>query len=119
MSVTGPSFTRSTAISAPNSPVSTVPQVLSRSPETKASYSGNLGAGSVDETGPPPLSRVSVERELADHEQISVHIGQRAVHFPFVIWENTEGYHFIGHPIDVLDAVSVRETHQKQMAAPR
>ena len=73
--VTGPSLSRSTFISAPNSPVSTG-RPLSRQRAMNASYSGMAvsGRAALVKLGRLPFAAVTVERELRHDEQTAADI---------------------------------------------
>ncbi len=69
-SVTGPSFTSSTSIIAPNSPVSVVHAPLAQQrDEPLVERNGSLRPRRVDEARPPPFCGIAVQRELRHDEQ--------------------------------------------------
>ena len=67
------------------------------------------GAASV-KLGRLPFAGVGDQRELADHEDVSCDIEQRAVEAPSVVLEHTQARHLCGQPDSLFVAVSVRRT---------
>src|SRR3954453_4680214 len=51
-----------------------------------------------DEARPPPLPRVTVQRELGDHEQRPAHVREREVHLVVGIREEPEADDLFRHP---------------------
>ena len=75
--VTGPSFTSSTCMSAPNSPVSTWYRMRAQQRRRIARTAESpLGPRGVDEARPATLDRVAVERELRDDQHAPADIGR-------------------------------------------
>ena len=53
---------------------------------------------SFDETRSAALSRVAIERELADDENCAAAIENRSIHLLRLIFEDAKVGHFVGHP---------------------
>ena len=116
--VTGPSFTSSTSIIAPNSPVSTRDAALAQQrDEALVERDRHLRARRVDEARPASLHRVAVERELRDDEQRAVHVGEGEVHLVVGVGEEAEADDLVGHPDERGLAVGVREADEQEKAA--
>src|SRR5271169_1947311 len=85
-SVTGPSFTSSTAMSAPKRPVATVaPSSVRASPNAATS-------GSAAPAG------VGVEGELAHDQRGAARLGERPIHRALVVAEDPQVPHLLGEP---------------------
>ena len=65
-------------------------------------------------TGPPPLGRVAVERELAHDEHGAVHVGQPEVHLVVGVGEEAKPRNLVGHPRELLGRVRVREPDEQE-----
>jgi len=48
------------------------------------------------ETGPPPLAAISQQSELADHEHLAGHIGERQIHLALRVVENPQADDLVG-----------------------
>ena len=89
--VTGPSLTSSTAMSARNRPVATrAPSRRSSSTTACDERLGLLGPGRRDPARAAAPARVAVERELADDEHLAVGVGHGAVHHARVVVEDPQ-----------------------------
>src|SRR3989475_3276176 len=89
--VTGPSFTSSTAIRAPNVPVATAtPSSRSAEQERVVEQLGLLGRGRVGEARAVALRRVGDQRELAHDQGLAAGVQQGAVEATLVILENPQ-----------------------------
>ena len=112
-SVTGPSLTISTCMAAPNSPVSTRDAALSQ-PVDEPVVQGLrvLRARRVDEARATALHRVAVERELRHDEHRAADVDDRAIHLVLVVGEDAQADELLGHPLDVVEGVRVREADE-------
>ena len=89
--VTGPSLTSATCISAPNRPVATVAPSRRSSATTRVDERlGVLGTGRGDPARAATLGRVAVERELADDEELGADVGGGPVHHPGLVVEQAD-----------------------------
>ena len=90
-SVTGPSLTSATCMSARKRPVATgTPSSASACVNASTSGSATLGRRRRRPARPPATARVAVERELADDERGAAGVEQRAVHHAVVVVEHAQ-----------------------------
>ena len=112
--MTGPSFTSSTSIIAPNSPVSTRHAARAEQrDEALVERNRGLGPRRVDEARPPALRRVAVQRELRDDEQRATDVGQREVHLVVCVGEDPEPDDLLSHPRDLLVRITRSEADER------
>ena len=116
--MTGPSFTSSTCMSAPNRPVATLAP-RPRSSATNALDQGfrHVGGGGIGPRRPAPAAGVGVQRELADHEHGAAHVGHREVHHTFGVGEHAQPPDLVGELGCRRPVVGVGDAHEH--AQPR
>ena len=115
--MTGPSFTSSTAIRAPKTPVSTwTPS--SRSAAQKRSYSGSATSGRAapEKRRAVALRGVRDQRELADDERRAAGVEQRAVELAGVVLEDPQPRDLARETLGLLRRVPVRDAEQDEEA---
>ena len=116
--VTGPSLTSETCISARNLPVATVaPRSRSVLDDVVDERLGLLRPGGGDPARPATGRGVAVQRELADDEDLGADVARRAVHHAGVVVEHAQVPHLAGDPLGVGRGVVVG--HADEHAKPR
>ena len=109
-SVTGPSLTSSTSIIAPKTPRSRTEPLA----EALVQRLGVLGPRGGDVARAVALSRVAVERELADAQDLAV--AERLVHPPLGVGEHAQRADLVGEAVAVGGGVVVRDAEQDEEA---
>ncbi len=66
--------------------------------------------------GPPALTAVPQEGELADDEHSAADVEQRAVHFSVVVWKDPQADDLAGQINDVLLRVPLGHSEQDQQS---
>ena len=113
----GPSFTSSTSLIAPNSPVSTVqPRSRSICDEGVVQRFGDRSGRGGEEAGTSAGARVAVQSELRDHEHRATDVGEREIHLAGVIGEDAEPGDLVGHPDELRLGIGLREPDQQTVA---
>ena len=111
MIVTGPSFTSSTAILAPNTPVCTA------TAEAFVLRLGDLGLGRSRERGTIAFRRVRDQRELAHDERRASRVEQRSVELARLL-EDAEACDLAGKTLRNSFSVAVGDAEQDEDARP-
>src|SRR5688572_31211252 len=71
----------------------------------------------VYETRAPSLLRVSVQCELRHHQQRTANVGEREIHFAFIVAEEAESRDFLRHPLHLRFGVGRSESDEEEKAA--
>ena len=88
--VTGPSLTSATCISAPNRPVATVAPSRRSSSTSAGRAARRVGSRGGDPARSAALAGVAVERELADDEELRADVGGGPVHHAGLVVEQPQ-----------------------------
>jgi len=77
---------------------------------------GHIGFAGVVKRRPRAFSRTREKRELADGQNLSGNIANRAIHLTLVIREDTHSREFRGHPRPIISRIRLRNTDQNEQA---
>ena len=114
--VNGPSFTRSTSISAPKTPRPTrTPAPSSCVANVLHQLRGSAGFRSAEERRAPTLSRVGEQRELRHDERLSADGGEVVVRLAVGVPEDPQARDLVGEPFGVGLGVVVAHPHQEEV----
>jgi len=79
---------------------------------------GHFRLGRGHKARPAPFAAVAQQRELADHEHLSAHVNQGAIHFLFVVFEDAQARCLFSHVFCITLVVVLRNAKQHQHSRP-
>lgn len=122
--VTGPSLTRETCISAPNSPLSTLPSSKDASSLLNSSYRGTACSGLAArmKEGLLPFLVEACSVNWLTTRALPPHFLHGKIHLPLRIGKNTHVRRLFGKPAHILFRIrlfNARQNHQSRTRASR
>ncbi len=83
--------------------------------ETLVQAYRGLGCRGIDEAWAAALADISVQSELAHHQNRAIHVGQGTIHLAGIILEDPEADHLVGHPLNLIGRVTLLESYKQEL----